>query len=161
MTNEANLPIFVNRETILKNENARLITIQVKRDSEGIKLYLKSPVFEKFFSQYGAVESQIPWLGHTAYNMPAGLESASYQARALKYWGKNTLVPDGDLPNLAFLRMRGLSDGINVTVPTVMTRSQLLDFMRLFKDYTQTLYREFLKPVNQSLEIIISGDAQN
>ena len=107
-SDNSNQALFIQRETILKNENARLITIQIKRDLDGIKLYLKSPIFERYFKQFELMSDEIKWHGISGYQLPTDDEMMT---RVLDHWGSDRLLMYNGIPNMAFLRMKGLTDG--------------------------------------------------
>lgn len=139
-------------EVITKKENNTLLSFNVKRTAGGVEINLQSDVLETFFSIGGFREGADPeWGGVQSYSMISSIDAT--KRNLLNNWGANVLIISADYPNLAFLRAKGLKDGVTFKLSSVHSRTEIAKFVKLFKEHVRTLYLEYIKPIDAGVEL--------
>lgn len=139
-------------EVISKKENNTLLSFNVKRTAGGVEIALQSDVLETFFGIGGFREGADPeWGGVLPYSMIGTIDAT--KRNLLNNWGSNQLLISTDYPNLAFLRAKGLKEGVTFKLPSVHSRTEIAKFVKLFKEHVRTIYLEYVKPINATVEI--------
>jgi hypothetical protein len=144
----------VTTETVVisKKENNTLLSFNVKRTAGGVDIYLQSDVMELFFSNGGFREGADPlWGGIGCYSMINNIDTT--KRSLLNNWGSDNLIVSSEYPNLAFLRAKGLKDGVTFKLPSVHSRTEIAKFVKLFKEQVRTLYLEYMKPIGVEIEM--------
>ena len=144
--------------SIKKGPNVNLLKLNVKRNELGIKVYLQSPIIETFFKQFGIMGEIGQWFDKEVYRLPPSIEGSDLH-NLLRNWGNSDLMPNG-VPNLALLRMQGLSDGISLDLNEyVYTRDDISTFVKTFKIQTVKLYNDYIKSIESNVEIMVKEDS--
>lgn len=138
-------------KTILKPKTKhQLLSFRITRGEEGVKLYLKSEVLEKFFERSGVDDYSDQWCGNKAYAMPLVKDHFN---NLLSQWYGNLTI-NGGYPNLSFLRTVGIKDGVTFTLENdVYTRGEVIEFSKKFKDEVSELFAQYIKPITMEVEL--------
>lgn len=138
-----------------------LFDLEIHRDESGVVLKLKSEIFEKFMrsnsayrphyenkdlsekeirANYG-VRTSFPGIKnekiYMVKNPPTnGLLTIEYNDMQLLY---------GDTPNMVFLCMMGISEGLEIKVPGFYTEKQLQRFAQRFKESAIDFHRQCMR----------------
>lgn len=149
----------IEKHSIRKGSNVNLLKLSVKRNESGIEVYLQSPIIETFFKQFGTMGEIGQWFEKEVYRLPPSMNNDSVLHQTLKNWGNSDLMPNGS-PNLALLRMEGLSDGLTLNLNEyVYTRDDISAFIKTFKSQTIELYNNYIKSIESNIEIMIREDS--
>lgn len=133
----------------------KVCIIKVRRTTNGTEIYAKSPMLEKFFSRNGVdSDNHCSWHGvGYPHHLPQNISSDSIR-RTIDSWGDDVLSLYNDLPNLSILRAQGLSKGVKIVMPRlVTTKAQMESYESHAKDIVNRLYTEYVKP-----DIIRNGE---
>lgn len=145
-----NRETITERETISKKVSSPIIEFNIVRTLDGVEMKVKSPTFEKFFALSGEDGGVSQWHGYRAYLLP---QLEANHRTMLNMWRQDMLIVNG-FPNLSFLRIKGLSEGVTMKIPQVYSRAEIMKFIRLFKQESKEIYAQYIKPVNVNVEII-------
>lgn len=121
-----------------------LIHFELDNSERGIQIYLKSQVFESFFSQFGLDANEGTWgnSGIKCYKLPYS-ESRLY-TNMLSNWNYG-LFSEG-YPNLSMLRSKGIKNGVWINITNYMySEEELNKFKRDFCQYTLNFYKKFIE----------------
>lgn len=144
-----------------KEENAKkaLASVKIDRDMNGLTIHIKSEDLETFIKQATSRPDVVAsssvngylthqtWPGVRFYHPP----THEIFQRSCQVGG--ALMING-APNLALICAKGLSNGVTYNLKGLYTNSQINEFRRKFKSTLNEIYREFMKPFGQEIEIL-------
>lgn len=150
------------KTTLGKSTNKQLLKVQVKRTTQGVKLYMKSEMFESYFKPHSInLDSYITnndGLRIESYNMPMNTIVNELITRSLSEFNTQLKTRDGYI-NLGFLRAVGLKDGLIFNISGVYSKTGLNDFMTELKKYVRQIYEQEMRPETLSVEFrVIESD---
>lgn len=149
-------------QTEIEQQDEQVMTIldlEVFRAHDGIHIKAKSKPFEDFFKN-GHIGSMIridqsSWGTVTeVYRLNSMLEQTDFYY-AFNYLGPNynLRISDYNLPNLAFLRAKGLSEGIEVVQRVALTEKNIEQFCNEILQKADSIFRSLIKPRNHRIKI--------
>ena len=133
-----------------------LVTLQIKRTVKGTRVYIKSKIFEDFFSTFGDSGEQFRDADDNIrelYKMPNMERVATYYMLREPY--VNTLIGSENYTNMAFLRSKQLSKGICFKIDGLQSKTSIKKFSKNFKANAIDIYNEYLKDEKREVEIKI------
>lgn len=124
-----------------------LLELSLSRSPKGIRIFAKSAILEEFFKQSGLIDDEF-------YNIPITISNGSHHD-SFYYVGRERygLMVGTNRPNLAFLRMVGLSQGLDFYISDILTDVKADTFLRLTNDIITQIYNENIKPIEKRLTI--------
>ncbi len=133
---------------VQKGENV-LLTIRVKRDNSGITLFLQSKVFEDFFRHSAVMDD---YCGIPFYRHPTRTRLSEYSVNNLN----GSLFLDGhpNNTNISWLRAKGITEGVSIPISQVASTDAIADYVKGFQQAAAFIYKQYIKPVDVSVEII-------
>lgn len=160
-------------EKAVVKQGEELLRIGITRINKGLAITTKSaPTLEAFVASLSggqilecpAVSStdrkwEVP-TGSKLYALPdvgvghAGVMRAASPFR-MDRWGYDLLL-EGSMPNLSFLRLKGLSegDGVTVIVRGVYSLEKVRETLQALHGATKSLYLQFIRPINCELTVV-------
>lgn len=145
-------PLTKNIDNMPLIENMTII-----RDHDGITFKIKSELLEKFFSKNKIMNDHNTWLNYSGYEMPMYFES--YYKRLFNLWGVNSLYHEGNI-NLSFLRIKGIKDGITITLPTVASKYELKKYVKDMSTELDTFYKAYIKNLKFEIRMSLGNNDQ-
>lgn len=150
-----------------------LIELKIKRTPEGISIYAKSPIIAdwvKTQTAYPECEKNLGnpdmwnisnaqgWGDKLGYKLPSRNFFASMNG-----WGSSRLFikeenVSGGIPNLAFLKARGLEKGLTFELHGLYSADSLNRYRDEARDQIIRIYRKYIKKVSTTLKITVIDD---
>ena len=127
------------------------ITLKLRRIANGLEIYVQSEKIEEFFKNFSGISGTYFEKEHYSYVF-SRITSAGDDLAAFDRAGKEELLYNG-IPNLSFLRMVGIAQGVTFTLPGVYSLYTIQKFIERTKEALKIFYRQYLKPVNVELVI--------
>jgi len=151
------MPETIVKEVLEKTKNQKLIKFGVYRSENGVEIVAQSQAIENFFKRNGLNESEVKWEGTQPYNYPRGLDDKT--VNLIHYWKKGlfTDARTNTIPNLSFLRAKGLGAGKTfVITDTIYSKAEIQRFTKAAREEIKRFFDQFMKPVNVSVEIVFT-----
>lgn len=154
-------------------ENSDLIELTIKRTKEGISLYAKSPIIAEWVKSqtaYPECENELGnpdkwnisnspgWEGKLGYKLPSRQFFAPMNG-----WGSSRLFIKeenvaGGIPNLAFLKSKGLENGVTFELRGLYSADSLSRYRNEARDQIIRIYRKYIKGMRTTLKITVIDD---
>lgn len=146
---------IIKTDIIKTKSNKNLLTMQIKRTHSGCKLFVKSDIFEDFFSKNGIYQDKLMTNSdsHEVYKNNSSISNREIY-RKLNALDDSLINSDGYI-NASFLRVKGISQGVTFDLSGLYSKEALTSYINSIKIMTKELYEEFMKPQNQSIKISI------
>lgn len=152
-------------EEINSTDLPKLIEMSIFRTEKGISLYLKSGIIEDFVRSQVAnpdhIDSTIKahcttspnqgWQMHRGYVLPDSVP----QLQQMRNWGGQIHSGGNNGANLSFLTTKGLRNGVTFEFEGLFSQPTIEKYLRDAKNQIKSLYNEFIKQRNTTLEITI------
>lgn len=141
-----------------ENNEGQLMRAYMRRRGGKCVLYIQvAEEIEEFFSS-DTVEQSEQWHGgdgyHDFYYKDYSEEFQRHTEMKNDRFGSKYIKDDH--VNIALLRTKGLSDGVEFEVPGKYSEDSLLDSMKELKEEVEIVYKQFIRPVQitSSLKIV-------
>ena len=150
------------KTTLGKSANKQLLKVQIKRNTQGVKLYMKSEMFESYF-KLNSISNDYFIMNDDgskieSYNLPINTIVNDSITQSLKSFNAQLKTRDGYV-NLGFLRAVGLRNGLTFDITGVYSKTGLNDFMTELKKYVRQIYEQEMRPETLSVEFrVIEAD---
>ena len=150
------------KTTLGKSTNKQLLKVQIKRTSQGTKLYMKSEMFESYFKS-NSISNDCHIMNNNglrieSYNMPINTIVNDGITQGLNSFNCQLKTRDG-YTNLGFLKAVGLKDGLTFDITGVYSKTGLNDFITELKKDVRKIYEEEMRPEILSVEFrVIESD---
>lgn len=144
-------------QTDSPSRDRTLIHVVARRRPETFEVYLRSEIFEEYFRALagaGANGRDAVTTAHNGqryYNPP---ELPTVEGCILNEVDAVNLFKNGRT-NVSHLRAVGLSAGVTIRIPTVLSNSQLNDFTQRYYQAATKIYAEFIQPSEAELELVV------
>lgn len=135
-----------------------ILLLGLKRVNDGLRIKAKSAAFEEFFIKGAEQQAQktktMRLFGqevkvHAMPLTPVRVKDASLDAAG------DTILIEEFIPNLTFLRMVGLKDGISIIVPCVVSIPQMDSFGKACRRAAQELFESYMLPYGKNLRMYV------
>lgn len=132
-----------------------LIHVVARRRPDAFEVYLRSEIFEDYFRALATVPGRDPRLEtHGSHRYYAPAELPAVEGCVLNDLESANLFRSGRT-NISHLRAVGLSQGVTIRIPTVLSNSQLKNFTDQYYLAATRIYAEFIQPSEAELELTV------
>lgn len=159
--NTTNMEVYMEEREIKVCAKKVLCELKVKREIDGLSVFVKSEIMEEYFrhnSNNVTVIGTVQWnKDMKLYTLP--FESVTipdmHYAPRLDLQGMNYLINrEPRVINLSFLRLAGLSEGISLSFKGLYMRKDVESIRDDIKKYIAYFYSEYMSVCEFHIEIV-------
>jgi hypothetical protein len=139
----------IQTKEIITKGKIQVLEFLVKRNN----LYVKSPILEEFFKNASVglnVRTNSEHKEFEVYKIPS---IASESRHSISYDNMDSFINQEGYINASFLKVKGISEGVNFKITGVNSKDQVLRFKTEFQKIANEIYREYVKPISHKVEI--------
>lgn len=139
------------------------LKVNIKKSDKGIDIFFQSPDIEEWMKKnspyatqsdkkYWDVSSSIGWKDKLGYKLDKAPDSLF---QALSPWGQDLRINNAT-PNLAFLRAKGLGEGITFQLEGIYPRESVIKWHEELKRQVASFCRSYIKDIRTHITIFTS-----
>ncbi len=137
-------------------ERVPIVSLTAVLAPGGLAVKITSKVFEDFFRGLSTPvrhrESRDLYGGARYYDFETRFDD--FTSGEVHNWGDRQLLINGK-PNISMLRAVGITDGLDLTIQTVLNKRQMAEFLQAFEAAAIEFYAQYIRP--ERYELIITS----